>query len=339
VSDDGPITLRPNPCLFVVGCPRSGTTLLQRMLDSHPLLAVVNDAHFIHRGPRRLDRFVDPILTDEIVDRVTRYHAFDRLGLRAAQVSAAAARSRTYAAFVGALYDEFAANHGKVLAGDKTPHYVRYLPFLRRLFPASSTVHIVRDGRDVALSMLDWARPGLGPGRFPLWQSEPLGVAALSWRWHVTTGVRDGHSCFGARYHEVLYERLVDDPDTELQTLSELLEIPYAGEMLAYHEGKTRSAQGLSAKSAWLPPVAGLRDWRRQMAERDVEIFEALAGDVLSSFGYEREFVRISARAEAHAARCRERWEQEVRTRNRQMASRLELRIDPVDLVGHTVTR
>jgi hypothetical protein len=109
--------------------------------------------------------------------------------------------------------------------------------------------------------------------------------------------------------------------------------------MLEYHEGRTRTVEGLSAKSAWLPPIQGLRDWRRQMTEDDIALFEALAGDVLSVFGYERAFARISSSTEARAARCRARWEQEVRARSRQMASRLDLRIDPADVVGQAVTR
>jgi hypothetical protein len=318
-----------NPYVFVVGCPRSGTTLLQRMLDNHPELAVVNDAHFIHRGPRRLDDGDDPALTDDMVARVARYGPFGRMGLDRDHVNAAAARSRTYGDFVSSLYDAFAASRGKGLAGDKTPHYVRYLPFLHRLVPTARTLHIVRDGRDVALSTLGWARPGLGPGRFPLWESEPLAVCALSWRWHVTTGIRDGLALGPSLYREVVYERLVVDPEAELRALSEFIGLPYADEMLTYHEGKTRERSGLSSKAKWLPPTPGLRDWRTQMTDPDVELFEALAGDVLSLFGYERAFERFSAPAEERAERCRARFEEEVRARNRQMATKLDLRIEP----------
>jgi len=68
-------------------------------------------------------------------------------------------QTATYREFVTALYDTFAHQNGKPLAGEKTPDYVRRLPLLHALFPWSRSVHIVRDGRNVALSLIDWATP------------------------------------------------------------------------------------------------------------------------------------------------------------------------------------
>ena len=56
--------------------------------------------------------------------------------------------------------------------------------------------------------------------------------------------------------------------------------------MLRFHEGRTRAEVGLSAKRAWLPPTPGLRGWRTEMREGDVEEFEAAAGDALQELGY-----------------------------------------------------
>ena len=69
--------------------------------------------------------------------------------------------------------------HGKPLAGEKTPDYARNLPLLHSLFPWAKFVHLIRDGRNVALSTLEWANEGKGPGRIGLWQEEP--VAVCSW--------------------------------------------------------------------------------------------------------------------------------------------------------------
>ena len=186
-----------NPYLFVVGCPRSGTTLLQRMLDHHPQLAVANDTHFI---PRALEEVlaqsasevvdqIDPLLTGELVEWVLGYHRFPRLGLAEATVRRTAASSTTYRDFVSALYSEFGRLHGKPLAGEKTPDYVKRLPLLQALLPWVRTVHIIRDGRDVALSTLEWAREDKGPGKFALWREEPVAVCAFWWRWQVATGM------------------------------------------------------------------------------------------------------------------------------------------------------
>jgi hypothetical protein len=305
-----------SPFVFVVGCPRSGTTLLQRMLDSHPLLAVANDTHFIVRcleklAPQLLRAAQEgaPVpLGEHLVAGARGYHRFARLGLSDAQVARAAAGASTWAGFVRALYEEFAGARRKRLGGEKTPDFVRHVSLLHGLFPQAAFVHIIRDGRDVALSLRDWATDSKGPGRLELWSQEPIGVAALWWQWQVTAGRAQGAVVGPRRYLEVPYENLVADPRRHLQSLCAFLELPFAAPMLDYHCGRARDKEGLSAKSAWLPPTPGLRDWRTQMRRRDLELFEALAGDVLGELGYERAIASVGPEAARAAARCRAWW-------------------------------
>ena len=99
--------IRRNPYVFAVGCPRSGTTLLQRMLDAHPRLTVANDPSFIVHGIRGADG--DVPLTPQLVERVVSYRAFHRFGLSPTEARVAAARATTYAGFVERLFDTLAA--------------------------------------------------------------------------------------------------------------------------------------------------------------------------------------------------------------------------------------
>jgi Sulfotransferase family len=316
-----------SPYLFVVGCPRSGTTLLQRMLDNHPLLAVANDTHFIPRAPS-LAEGLDPPLTPELVEWVLGSQRFYRLGLPEELVRKAAAHARTYGEFVSALYSELGKLRGKPLAGEKTPDYVQKLPLLHALFPWVKTIHIIRDGRDVALSTMRWAHEDRGPGRYRLWQEEPLAVCALWWRLQVSTGRTDAERLSPTRYFEVRYEDLVIRPDDTLQELTAFLELPFAPEMLAYYVGKLRPEPGLSAKKAWLPPTPRLRDWRAHMSPRDVQLFEALAGDLLSELGYKRVFDNISPEIATLSERYRNLWESE---RAQRPAKRARKRLGAAD--------
>ena len=312
-----------NPYLFVVGCPRSGTTLLQRMLDSHPNLAVANDSHFVPRAVARSGAEGDVPLTDELVDRVLRYHRFRRLGVSEADGRAAATRAKTYAEFVSELYSEHARLHGKELAGEKTPDYVRHLPILHALFPRARVIHIVRDGRDVALSTLQWATEEKGPGKFTLWREEPVAVCALWWRWQVESGRREGARLGSELYREVRYEDLVADPEATLRSLADFLDLPFAPEMVSFYAGKTKSDAKLSAKSAWLPATPGLRDWRRDMAPRDLELFEAIAGDFLSELRCETRFDEIAPDTAATAQECEAWWNAEMAERRERLERRL----------------
>jgi hypothetical protein len=323
-----------NPFVFVVGCPRSGTTLLQRMLDHHPSLAVANDTHFI---PRTLEKHAPRSVNDALAGReipltadlaaaVVDYRRFHRLGVGAEAAMAAAEDTTTYRGFVSALYRHFALGHGKPLGGEKTPDYVRRIPLLASLFPWARFVHLIRDGRDVALSVLEWAGPQKGPGKLELWETEPVATSALWWRRQVKSGLAGRTAVGFGRYVEVRYQDLSSRPAAEMQRVAEFLGLPYQREMLSFHEGKTKSDTSLSAKSRWLPPTPGLRKWREQMPASEIAVFEALAGDVLDELGFERHFSVIPRDAEIRAAKCTRWWNAHLARREAKVRRRMEER-------------
>lgn len=309
-----------NPYVFVVGCPRSGTTLLQRMLDNHPLLAVANDSHFIPQPIEQVAIGVDPTLTPELVEWVRTYRRIHRLNLPD-EVFDQAAESSSYAEFVAAIYSGYGCLRGKSLAGEKTASYVRYLPRLHALFPWVRTIHIIRDGRDVALSTLQWAQGGKGPSKLRLWDEEPVAVCALWWRRNVTAGRHDGQRLGPDHYHEVSYEQLVAHPEERLRELAAFLDLPDAPQMAAYHVGKSDYRRGISSKRAWLPPTPGLRNWRVDMPERDVALFETLAGDVLEELGYPRSTVAPTSAVTDTAVRCQRWWDAQQARRQAKLAA------------------
>lgn len=301
-----------NPFLFVAGCPRSGTTLLQRMLDNHPQLTVANDTHFITRAAKRVLR-KDPVpgLTPGLVEAVKSYRRFHRMGLTEAEVSRAAEGCETYAEFVGRLYSIRGQKKQKPLSGEKTPDYCRSMPLLHGLFPHARFIHIIRDGRDTALSTLNWATESKGPGKWSLWKRDPVGTCALWWRWQAGIGHRDGPILGKSRFYQVRYEDLVDEPENELRAIAGFLDIPYSDSMPNYHEGKTMNQPGLSAKSAWLPPVKNLRDWRKDMAPEDIGVFEGIAGPLLRETGYSTGGQPTTARIRERVNDCLDWWQSE----------------------------
>lgn len=306
---------RPNPYVFVVGCPRSGTTLLQRILDHHPSLAVTNDTHFIPRVLKGVAASPDTPLTPSLVDRVVGYHRFPRLGVDEATARELATRADTYPGFVTLLYDQVAQLAGKPFAGEKTPDFVRHLPLLHRMFPTARSLHIVRDGREVALSLLDWATPTKGPGRFPLWNEEPLAVAALWWQWQVETGRRDARTLPEGHHLEIRYDQLVSEPETTMCRAADVLGLPFEAAMLEFHVGRTKNEEGLSAKRAWLPPTPGLRNWQARFEPQDLALFEALTGPLLEELGYGLVAGEPTPAVHERAARCRQRFEVELAAR------------------------
>jgi len=309
-----------NPVIFLVGCPRSGTTLLQRLTDAHPELAIVHETLWIPGFyERRVGLTPDGEVTPALLPRLLEHRRFEQLAIGADELERllAALAPVHYARFVGALFDRYGAERGKRLVGDKSPGYVRSIAVLHELWPRARFVHLIRDGRDVCLSALGWPKADRVFAELTTWPDEPVVTAALWWERSVRLGREAGRALPVGLYHELRYERLVDDPEGECRALCAFLGIRYDAAMLAYHEGRTRSAPGLSSKRQWLPPTAGLRDWRTEMHGADLDRFEAAAGPLLDELGYERAAPRPAAALAAPARAPRRRVADAIAARGR----------------------
>jgi hypothetical protein len=278
-----------NPYAFFVGCPRSGTTLIQRVGNAHPRLAIVNEQEWIAKWwERRIGVAPDGTVTPELVEHLLSHRRFPRLGLESEQVTELIrdGAPKHYARFVTELFDLHGRAEGKPLVGEKSPTYVRHLATMHELFPTARFVHLIRDGRDVALSVLDWKKGERILGRYATWQEDPVTTTAIWWEWHVLLGREIGASLGRDLYYELLYESLVADPEDECRKLCAFLDVPYDEAMLRFHEGRTRRMPGLGTKASWLPVTPGLRSWHQQMSAEDVARFEAACGSLLNELGY-----------------------------------------------------
>ena len=177
--------------------------------------------------------------------------------------------------------------------------HVLHLRRLGRLFPEARFVHVVRDGRDVAVSY-----------RSVAWGPTTVEDAAMRWRRSVLRGRRDGERLGPDRYREVRYEDLVTDPERVLRELCAFLDLEWDDGVLHHHE---RAAEVIAAtrfpgahSRLLLPPTPGLATgagrWRRPTWRG----FEAIAGGLLDELGYGCGAVPPSVRRRA-TARCHDR--------------------------------
>jgi LPS sulfotransferase NodH len=278
---------------IVLGVSRSGTTLLKAMLDAHSELAIPTESYFIpqlwDRHGARPDRAA--ILTD-----LGRLERVSQWGIDIDEVAQRLPAAPTFVQVIDAVYSAYAESQGKQRYGDKTPLYMQHLDLLPRAFPRAQYVHIVRDGRDAALSFLAMTRRP----RFNV--SRPRGLAdfAAAWRREFLDARAFGRD---HPYFELRYEDLVADPETHLREVCAFLGLDYEPAMLDYHRDADLD---ITVDHVLLtrPPVRTARKWREQMASKDVELFEAIAGDVLSALGYERAYPDPGRRARAAAERA-----------------------------------
>ena len=230
---------------------------------------------------------------------------------------------RNYADAVRRVFAAYASAQGKSRYADKTPGYARELDTLAALLPEARFVHLVRDGRDVAPAIA--AAP---------WGPKRLGDTALTWQRTVNAGRAAGLRLGRDRYHEVSYEQLVSDAATTLARLCAFIDVPFDPAMLQPESRAERMVAGFRAfgphTSLRRPITQGLRDWRCDLADRDVALIETMVGDTLVAAGYELRFstASIASRVRGKAARIMS-WRRRQTSRTRRRMARSLKRSQP----------
>lgn len=190
----------------MIGCPRSGTTLLRLMLDSHPRLSCGEETHFL----RDLSSTVEahwPLLETYGITRE-------------------AWLGRIRAFYVG-FQTEYLERRGKQRWAEKDPTYTLILPFIDELFPDARYVHLIRDAYDVVASFKDrWGRRAA------------LRVARGEWARYVRAGRDFGLGLPAGRYHELRYEGLVQGPEPVLRSLLDFLDEPWDPAVLHFQDAQ-----------------------------------------------------------------------------------------------------
>ena len=281
----------------IVGAPRSGTTLLRFMLDAHPLLAIPPETGFLALA----DRFGSGGGSRRrFFETVTRYPpdapAWNDFGIPLEAFEAALDRVEPFSAADGyrALYRLYAARFGKPRWGDKTPLHALHLPVIAACLPEARFVHLIRDGRDVALSLRQtWFSPGTS-----------MEAQAVHWVQFVSAARRDGPKT--GRYLEIRYEDLVRNPRRALEAICAFVELPYADDMLEYHRGVrlrleehgdrarvdgtlvVSREERLRQQAMTMRPPSPARTgvWRIEMTPGERQQFESVGGELLEELGY-----------------------------------------------------
>jgi len=288
------MTAAPPP--FVVGVTRSGTTLLRLMLDAHPDLAIPPETHFL---PELAEASRKPGATaGELADVVIGERHWgdfaldpDELRQRFAMLDGGdpgeAAR---------AFYRLYAEREDKNRWGDKTPQYLKSMLLIQEILPEAHFVHLIRDGRDAALSRASRV----------LKDPPPQDEVAGRWKRRVLRARADAERL--DHYMEARYEDLVADPEPTLRRVCEFIELEYDPQMLAYHE---RAEERLAEMARDLPERPGqprrpaahrlqaheltkgpprtdrVARWRTEMTDEEQAAWVDVAGDLLVELGYE----------------------------------------------------
>jgi len=197
---------------FVVGAPRSGTTLLSVVLDRHSRLSVPPETNFFDEIAWRLWRSSGRFILKEL----RRWPRVSELKLEPETIVCRMARRRPVRReLLAAMLDLYAERKGKARCGEKTPQHLRHVPAILRFFPNARVVCMLRDGREAALSL-----------RSMPWYGGTLQTAAAVWRKSVRRMEKFARR-YPSRFTIVRYEELVASPERELRSVMAFLGEPF----------------------------------------------------------------------------------------------------------------
>jgi hypothetical protein len=271
--------------IFILGPPRSGTTLLSVMLQAHPRIAIPPENRFVLPTYFNRASFGDLSQLEnrrQLAEAITSSDAFGNLGLDPGWVvDRITAAGWTVGAAFGQVLRAHADRFGKVRWGDKRPAYRRYLWVIERLFPNAQFVNTIRDGRDCVASMAS----------LPYWQqrSEPS-YRIREWMEAVEYAEAARERLSPESFHDVRYEQLVTDPEKELRGLCDFLGEEFDEAMLA---PRTVADQVVPDNQVWHAKTRGdvsagsIGGFADRLTERELQACETIMGDRLREFDYE----------------------------------------------------
>lgn len=272
--------------VFVMGCHRSGTNLLYDTLLSAGGFAVYRGYLPIYKVlvPRfgKLDKIEN---RKKILAAWLQSKGFRRSGLDAGFVRDRVLNEcRTAGDFIRITMDEIARRQGVARWAVYDPDALLHIPSIKADLPDALFVHILRDGRDIALSLkkMEGFRP------FP-WNREQRGLVetALYWQWTVRRGRANG-SKIPADYLEIHYEELVSSPQSALKKIGDFI-----GQELDYEKiqqtalgriSESNSSFRAEPKAVQQNPV---NRWKERLTPQEIAEIEATIADGLQDFGYE----------------------------------------------------
>jgi LPS sulfotransferase NodH len=270
--------------VFVLGCVRSGTTLLYHMLLSAGNFAVYRvESNALNLLEPAFGNLSNPRNKRRLLQAWFESRLFTRSGLdkEVIESKVMAADCRNGGDFLRIVMSEIAAKQGVQRWADTTPEHLLYLRRIKQTIPDALIIHIIRDGRDVALST---DKQGYVK-RLP-WDRKPSKMAAgLYWEWMVNRGRRDGRG-LGDDYTEVHFEELIRDPRATLARLSHFIqqELDY-DQILKVGIGSVTAPNTSFVKDADgnFNPVGR---WHSGYSVEELATLEGLVGRTLEQTGY-----------------------------------------------------
>jgi len=271
--------------IFIVGCERSGTTVLRLMLNEHSKIALPPQTKFSRKLYKRRMLFGDlsngknnDKIIDWILERETNIKLID-LKLDNNHLRESWEDCTTIGEITGTVFQQYSQTRHKSRWGDKRPYYIRYIPQLLKLYPDARIIHVIRNGHDCIASLK----------RMPWWNKNSI-HSMLNWRHSIRMGVKAARA-FKDQFLEVRYEDIVRHPETQLKKICDFINVKYESGMLEFHLNTEINIPGY--KKEWhhktFKPLSDdeIDKGKEQLTENELILFSWCAGEELNLWNYD----------------------------------------------------
>lgn len=285
--------------IFVIGNPRSGTTLLRLMLTCHPGICIPPECGFaiwLQRKYHRWGEAQQDCSLDQFTNDVANCRKFSTWDIDIEELARFLKKCQpaSYSDLVASVYHFYCLQSGKPNArwGDKNNYYLQHIPELHALFPQASFLHIVRDGRDVACSYRDLNKQDID-SRFAPRLPQLCSEIARQWSANLNTIRSAFDELPPKRFLEIRYEDLLTNTSATLERICRFLDEPYSAKMLEFyrlnakHELEPR--EFLKWKRKTVKPLDRSRvgRYKKELTDKEKDVIAAIGGQLLESYGYE----------------------------------------------------
>lgn len=282
------------PFIFIVGRPRSGTTLLRTLFDAHPNVIIPPECQFIVNLYPKYGKIVSWKKTDILAfynDLIDQW-LFDTWKIDNEKLKNALLEYQgeyTYSTICKAVYMQYASlfNKGEVLLfGDKNPGYAIYTILLQKIFPDAKFIHIIRDYRDnfVSIRNVDFELP------IP-------SLVVQKWKYFYQRYEKDSKSN-PQKYRTINYESLARNPEKEMKSLCDFTKISFTTEIFNFHTKKDEILKAYppgyihSYHTSLMHKIntSKINVWKKELSSQQVKIMDVTVGEVAELAGYERHY-------------------------------------------------
>lgn len=269
--------------VFIVGCARSGTTLLRLILNRHPNIAIPEETWYYPQLYKELLQYEGDNWRERVNNRILELNQKHYPALKSKQLekSLESVEWGEVPKIISTVNREFANRENKPRWGDKTPGYTLHLPLLKKLFPQAKIIHIIRDARDVVSSILNhWE---VGP------QTINFIETVCYWKKQVNTGRKDGLGLYGNNYKEVKYEELVVNPKSVVSDICEFINEEYDPHMLLIEENAKLYVPEWEHHSETKSPINKnqVAKWQKLLNKKEIALINLIAANLLKNLGYQ----------------------------------------------------